>query len=186
MTASVKGTSVLAALTASVMAEKRAESRKLTPVAGETHVAAISEAHLLPNDVGVFMSNERLHDHAKELRRFAANALAIADGIDVMLGSSSSLVEKADPLAEQKERERAADEKHADKEPVDFNAAFKAKQEAAQASVFPDVVTTIDGSETREVVPEWTCPVHHKSATKVSAKTNREYIGCPDCNQFKR
>lgn len=164
-------TSVLKQLTASVQtasAEKQAAARKLTPVEGEA---------ALPNDVGVFMSNERLRDHAKELRRFAADALAIADGLDAMGGETTVTEAPVDLDAVRKEKEREADEKAAE---PNFNADFKAKQVEAQAKVFAadPAVASVDAG--------WVCPDHGKSALKTSAKTNRQYIGCPDCNQFKR
>src|SRR4051812_17829855 len=79
------GATVLAKLTADVRSNKETHAKtakQLTPVAGETRPPA------LPNDVGVFLSNEALHDHAKTLRKFAADAIAIADGLDEMLAGS--------------------------------------------------------------------------------------------------
>ncbi len=160
--ADTKGASILATLTAEVMAEKKGEARKLTPLAGDT----------LPNDTGMFMSNEVLHARSKQLREFAAEAIAIADGLDAMIGPGTigEFVKADDPVdldAARKEKEAAADSK--------FAADFAAKQEAAQAAVYtPDA-------------PEgWTCPTHNKATEKTSPKTGKTYIGCPDCNLFKR
>jgi hypothetical protein len=32
----------------------------------------------------------------------------------------------------------------------------------------------------------WTCPTHRKAVVKVSSRSGREYVGCPDCNLFER
>jgi hypothetical protein len=142
--------SKLSALTASVMAEKKVAAKTLTPLAAERPV--------LPDDVGVLLSNEALYDHAKTLRRFAADALAIADGLDELTNKRSEKVDVIDIDVARKEKEAAAD----------FNADFKAKQKQAQSSTF-----------------EWVCPVHQKATTKKSP-AGREFLGCPECNQFKR
>lgn len=180
-----KGTSVLANLTAAVMSEKKTEARKLTPVAGEVAPAK----PVMPNDVGVFMSNETLAQHRDALRKFAADAVAIAEGIDVMLGEPEAVARKtkADEELEQKLAEKEADRKAADAK-RDFNAEFAAQQKAAQAAVFkPTVVPDV----TEDVTPAepdlgWLCPEHGKAIIKTSAKTQRQFVGCPDCNQFKR
>lgn len=188
---SEKGTSVLASLTASVMQDKKAEARKLTPVEGEA--GAIGAG--MPNDVGVFMSNEALHSHAKELRRFAADAIAIADGLDAMLAGTylgdSKGEAKADPAEAQKEKEREADARVAaaveagDPSVASFKEAFEKKQREAQAAVFQHAAA--DEADEPEATDEWRCPVHDvPGTTKTSSKTGREFIGCPQCNAFKR
>lgn len=180
--AAEKGTSVLASLTASVMAEKKTEARKLTPVEGEFKAPA------LPNDVGIFFSNEQLLDHAKDLRRFAADAIAIADGLDQMVGGSSENPGHktiADIEREkQRDKEREADERVAEKveaeDPsvADFATKFAEKQKQAQEAVFAQQAEQVDLG--------WKCPEHGKATVKTSAKTQRQYVGCPDCNQFQR
>lgn len=174
-----KGTSVLASLTASVMAEKKTEARKLTPVEGEF------KPPTLPHDVGLFMSNERLADHAKELRKFAAEAIAIADGLDTMVGGSSVLaVDTAKAKADKKKaKEAEADARVAEKveagDPsvIDFAAQFAEKQRQAQEAVL---------TQPEQVDLGWKCPEHGKATVKTSAKTQRQYVGCPDCNLFQR
>lgn len=188
MAAPSKGTSVLASLTAEVMATKtKASGARLTPVEGEKGALPLEMAKL-PNDVGVFMSNEALHDHAKQLRKFAGDAIAIADGLDGLLSESSETKAKADPNAERKAKEAEGDAKALERatlsqtappeeaqtappetSPEAFAAEFAAKAAAAQAATF----TT-----------KWRCPTHAKPGVpKVSAK-GRDFIGCPDCTQF--
>lgn len=180
-------TSVLASLTAEVMGEKtKAAAKTLTPVAGESTFPL--ERALIPNDTGVFMSNEALHDHAKNLRKFASDAIAIADGLDQLLVEPSVDEKVVDLDAARKSKEAEGDAKaellkqmkaapievveaiaaEADK----FAADYAAKQAAAQAATF-----SAKGG--------WHCPVHNKPGVpKVSGK-GRDFIGCPDCNQFQ-
>jgi hypothetical protein len=176
-------TSVLAQLTATVMAEKKKASSTLTPVAGEERPASVPH-HTpapamtpsgIPADLpGAFMAGEAMSDASSDLRKYAANLRRyaddlekVADGIDVVRGvpdaveaQSKADVEREAALA-QKEKERQADEKA--KSP-DFNSLAK----AAQAAAFG-----------------WVCPVHGKSVTKTSSK-GREFKGCPECTQFER
>ena len=205
--------SVLASLTAEVMADKKTEARKLTPVTGEKGGLPLERA-ALPNDVGVFMSNEALFTHAKQLRKFASDAIAIADGLDVMLAASSIEAPHEDSpevkAAKQKAIERLADAKAAERaaaqpdyidpaavgqvaeaevaeaepeaepEQTTFAEDFAAKAKAAQDATFTKP------SEPEPVEDGWKCSIHGKAVTKTSPKTGREFIGCPDCNQFAR
>lgn len=184
--AAEKGTSVLASLTATVMGEKVAAARpQLTPVAGEAHTPG------LPNDTGLFMSNERLRTHAAELRKFAGEAIAIADGLDAMSGLPDTVPETPVSLdAIRKEKEAEADAKAA----TQFDIEMAAKAAAAQAAVFtgPTVeedVAAVSMPNVPALPPEvdgWVCPLHGKAITKTSNKSGREYRGCPDCNLFER
>jgi hypothetical protein len=178
-------TSMLAKLTAEVMADKKAAAGTLTPVEGEVAPPR------LPNDVGVLFSNEALREHQQKLRQFAADALAIADGLDPMLGGPvGDAADVVDLDAARKQKEKEADEKAAE---PDFNAAFRAQQEEAQAKVFKPGVAglaeELDDARGDTVASDalgWECPTHGKAVTKTSARTGREFIGCPDCNLFKR
>ena len=172
-----KGASVLASLTAEVMAEKKSEARKLTPVAGEVVPFPLERAGI-PNDTGIFMSNERMFEHAKQLRQFAADAIAIADGLDAMLATSSDPAETpSDPAAEVKSKEAAADAK--------FAAKFEAQKAEAQAATFKEPSPTVEAAG--DTGSDWVCPTHDvPGIEKTSPKTGRTFIGCPDCNQFKR
>lgn len=179
MTAEKTGTSVLAQLTADVMAEKKSEARKLTPVAGETGGSTFPlERALIPNDTGLFMSNETLHAHAKQLRKFAADAIAIADGLDALLSESSNPEDVVDINAARKALEAKADAK--------FRADFAAKQAEAQAKVFAPTESLDDDGQETYTDFGWLCETHGKAVEKISAKTARKFIGCPDCNAFKR
>lgn len=160
-----KGVSVLASLTADVMREKKAEARKLTPVAGE--VAQLQPAPALPRTQEMFpndMPGEVVQQKAAELTRIIDHLTQSRDAL-LRLVELPLPSEVIDPVVAQKEAEKAADEK--------FAAEFAAKQEAAQTAVFAPVVA------------KWACPLHGKRTTKTS-KTGVEFIGCPDCNLFKR
>jgi len=176
------GQSALAALTAEVMQGKKTEARKLTPVAGEAGAAELP----LPNDVGVFMSNEALHNHAKALRKFAVDAIAIADGIDVMV-SGTYLGDSTDDKVVDLDAERKAREAEGDAKA--FARDFEAKQKAAQEATFkhPDAEDhLLHPTAAEPPVTDWVCPDHGKPGIGKTSKAGRPYIGCPDCNKFER
>lgn len=168
MSAPAARSSVLATLTANVMAEKKAAAKTLTPVAGERAPRVLPHTEAaFPNDI----PQEVIQQKVAELTRIINHLTESRDALAALIGQEPPNV--VDLKEVQKQKERAADERAA---APDFNADFKSKQEEAIASVFP-------GPEAKT---DWECPVHHKSATKTSAKTQREYIGCPDCALFKR
>jgi hypothetical protein len=207
-------TSVLAALTKSVMEEKtKASGRRLTPVAGEVAPAVMTQ--VLPKTKAPFpddMPQEVVEQKAAELTRIIEH---LTDARDAML----ALVEKPKPEevvdldAIRKQKEAALDAEHAaaqaardeaileavdsvyDPEP-DFAADFAAKQAAAQAAVFSEPsgasvaleedMTADENGRITTPDPEWTCPDHGKAIEKVSPATNKTFIGCPDCSKFKR
>ena len=76
----------------------------------------------------------------------------------------------------------------------EFEADLKAKERAAQEATFTGSQQGGNAGEAEEpdvVKPEpsdeWRCPVHDKAGVvKTSDKTGRQFIGCPDCNSFKR
>lgn len=189
--------SVLASLTAEVMADKKTEARKLTPVAGEAGAPRIA-------DEVAFLGHEEVESVIRELRRAGNEALAAADRLELGLGKTPEdrAAEKA--ATDQKLAEREADRKAADREkakagdakaaarvaaaepvegeveaPTDFAAAFAAKQAEAQAQVFGKPAAA-------EPEAEWKCPTHDKVGVAKTSKAGRPFIGCPDCNQFKR
>lgn len=183
-------TSVLATLTAAVMDEKKAAARTLTPIPGELSPAPNPLPHDLP---GAYMSNETMIMTAKDLRMHAARLLEIADALDVVTGVPAAAEADAAKLAatEVKLAEREADRQAKER---NFNADFEAKSQAAQLAAFgPDEVEVEDTKTDAEVEDEyegpkaddWTCPEHDRRATKTSAKTGREFIGCPECNEYE-
>lgn len=169
-------TSVLAALTAEVMQDKKAAARKLTPVAGEKGAAPMAQA-TIPNDVGLFMSNERLHTHSQELRKFAEEAIAIADGLDAMLHESSSTEKPIDLDAERRAREAEGDAKAAEREAAaEPTESLAERMERLKAEAQAATFTPPEGA--------WTCPDHGKAIDK-PRKRGGTYRGCPDCNKFE-
>lgn len=186
---SEKGTSVLSKLTAEVMAEKKTEVRKLTPVAGEAGTSLTSPS--LPNDIGVIFSNEQLREAMGALRRYSTMLTDVAEGIAVYVGDPVAVERQKvrDTALEQKLAEKEADRQAAKRgEAADFNAAFKAKQEEAQAATFEADAEGEPDESPALLLPVdygWVCPDHGKAANKTSPQ-GRQYVGCPDCNKFKR
>src|SRR4051812_23459688 len=95
--------SVLATLTATVMAEKTAAARTLTPVAGEVGVLPVTTAPF-PND----MPSEVVAQKVKELTRIITH---LTESRDALAALAEVPVVSADPIDTQKAAEKAADEK---------------------------------------------------------------------------
>lgn len=206
--------SVLQDMTKGILETKATKASKLTPVQGETSttVAAMAAA-LLPNDVGIFMSNETLASHADDLRKFAANLIAVADGLDAMVRGEKPAGPVADREAEggpeyarilstpggkvkdaeaakTKWLEAQADAKHAaTEEPFDERMVRLSKE--AQSAVF----ASLDDGAAVEPAPApvssegWQCPDHGRTAIQhTKSRKGREYDMCmaPDCDHFER
>lgn len=187
-------TSILARLTADIMAEKQKVNRAtLTPVAGEAKPSPVVRSESitpsLPHDLpGAFMSAETMTMHAASLRKYAADLRRyaddlekVADGIDVVNGVPDKVEElttaerKREEALALRERERQGDERA--KSPD-----FKSIQQAAQDAAFGPLGTV----STQSIATEWTCPEHKvPGVVKTSAK-GREFVGCPDCKAFQR
>jgi len=171
-------TSVLAKLTASVMEEKRAAKRALTPVAGE--VVTPEPPPQAPLD-GTIPGVPFPYDHGDLIGKALADArrdiefvLKGIESLETYFGKWQDIATGDTTSADiVKEKEREADARIKAQELADFNADFEAKQKAAQEAVFG------------EDEPEWVCPDHGKSVTKTSSK-GREFLGCPECNKFQR
>lgn len=208
MTIPSSRTSVLAKLTADVMAEKKTAARALTPVAGESRPAPIPT--VFPSDMdGSFMSHEAMAMASKDLRRHAVNMVQIADAIDVLSGMETEV--KPSPVDTTKQKEREADARAAKRagsvksfEDIPQVAAARAMMDAdttesfaerqtrlaeeAQAAldtVLPQLPHTPFNDLPAEM-PGWKCPTHGKVIVKISSKTSRKFNGCPDCNLFER
>lgn len=156
-----KRTSVLATLTATVMAEKKAAA-KLTPVEGERPVTPVLPPTNapFPND----MPQEVVAQKVGELTRIIGHLTEARDALAAL--TATPVGEVVDLDAERKAREKEADARAAE---PDFNAAYKAQQVEAQAAAFSG----------------WVCPDHHQVTVKQSRKTGRDYNGCPVCNKFE-
>lgn len=170
-----KGGSVLAALAAEVMATKTTEARKLTPVAGEAPPPVLPKTtESFPNDI----PQEVIEQKVGELTRIIDHLVEARDALAALV--EAPVPEKiVDLKAVQKAKEASAD----------FNAEFRAKQEAAQEAAFAqDAHDASLPDEDGLPQPDfgWVCPDHAKATMKTSAKTGRQFVGCPDCNLFKR
>lgn len=193
--------SVLQDMTKDIMTTKATKASKLTPVAGESGMTVAAVAATLPNDVGVFMSNEALIDHAKALRKFAADAVTIADGLDAMAASNTlppsapQVDEKAAKAAAKKAAEQEGDRKAAASgtgPAVHDNGEFAARlarlQQEAQASVF---TAADDGAEEPVAAKTdgWSCPEHGPDfLTTINPRKGDPYLMCdvPDCEQYEK
>lgn len=173
-------TSVLAKLTAEVMAEKRTAAKALTPVEGEARPTTTGQPlptgpldgkHKTsfpfddPQTILIALSTARKHVDA-----IRSELDHVADGVkalETLYGGGIKEDSAPDPKAAQKEREKEADE------------SFKERQERlaaeAQEAVF----------KPKEVSDSWVCPDHGEAIDKVSSK-GRPFRGCPTCNKFER
>jgi hypothetical protein len=160
-----------------VKEQKAAAAKGLTPTLDERPTVAA-----LPNDVGVFMSNEALINHAKELRKFAADAIAIADGLDAM--AASALLPASAPVPSEKESKAAAQKAiEAEGDEKAFARDYEAKMKAAQDATF-----TQPKEEPAKLSDDgWTCDEHGSDYTvKTSRSGTRVYRQCNQCKEFER
>lgn len=195
--------SVLDQMTAGIMGPKATKAAKLTPIKGEESTTVAAMAGLtIPADVpGVLMAREGMADVAKDLRTQAGFLLAVADGLDVILGVPDAVERDAEKkaatdkaLAEKEADRKAADRKAAEAgdkraekrmtEQEEFEAGLAAKAEAAQAATF----TALDDDGTVEpAAPVWTCPTHGEANIHnlVARKSGRKYRACGSCDQYE-
>jgi|GEM_PF-3295399 len=164
---------------------------KLTPVGLEASGTKPSLA--LPQDTGLFMSNEALHVHAQSLRAFSADAIAIAEGIDLMVAAAvGKSVPVLDPkvvaAAELKVAEKLSDEKAKGR---DFAKDFAKLQAEAEAAVYTssDAVAEEPAAPAAPAGDGWVCPTHGADTIKqLRSRKGREYAACQTagCGQFER
>jgi hypothetical protein len=199
--------SVLQDMTKDIMTTKATRSQKLTAVAGESGMTVASVALTLPNDVGVFMSNEALIDHAQALRKFAADAIAIADGLDAMAAgpnlppSLPVIDEKAAAINAKKAAEQEGDRKAAASKADDGSEAFKERLDRLSAEAQAAVFTAADDDGTQPESPfnslphelpvtdGWTCPEHgSKDLSTITPRKGDPYrmCGVGDCEYFEK
>jgi len=169
--------SVLQTLAAEVMETKKAASRSLTPIPGEVPVPILPRTPApFPNDI----PQEVVEQKAAELTRIIEHLTEARDALLVLVARPlpANVVDldaiKAGKEAAADARVEAAVAEDAPHLSDEFKASFAAKQAEAQAAVFHDV-------------DAWHCSTHMKQGIeKTSETTGRTYIGCPDCNSFKR
>lgn len=157
------GQSVLSNMAAQLMQSKQVASAKLTPVpAGNLPTTSAP----FPNDVPA----EVVQAAVKNIRREVQYILTALDAIDEAVGAPDpAALINMDELA--KEKERAADEKFAER--------FERLKAEAQAATFSHAEPADDLG--------WVCPTHGSAKPRQSAK-GRDYIGCgeDECKAFKR
>lgn len=168
---------VLDEMTKGVVERKAAKSGpKLTPVGTEASPLKPSQVGI-PEVPEVFLTNEAVADIAKDLREQAAILVRVAEGLENL--TATVRVESSDPLAEQKAKERAADEKHAipltpqAQKLTENIAAIKAKAEAPKPAA--------------PVADGWSCPTHGVTDIKeLTSRAGRAYRACGQCDQFEK
>lgn len=186
--------SVLDAMTAGIMGAKANKATGLTPVGSEKGGPL---AGALPSDVpGVLMSNEALTDISSKLKADAATMLAIANGIDILLGIEGPTQDHKDQQAAQARKlaEREADRKADDRTKaaegnkgaatrVEFAEKFEAQQKAAQASVFKNADASVERRQ-----GEWSCSTHTEPPVRLLSRKGRSYLMCSQvgCEEFER
>lgn len=204
MTIAEGRTSVLAKLTADVMAEKKVAARTLTPVEGEVRPSikpapekaaapipdvALLKGDIFPYDGGIseqaVFSIRNIRDNLSKITQYGAMIEECLQSIEREVGLHVGGIPKREPGAPtaeelaQKEKEKFADD-------------LAAKAKAAQAQVFTEpsgeaVALAEDmGEDESEEADGWTCPDHGKAIDKVSAKSGRTFRACPDCKLFER
>jgi hypothetical protein len=152
--------SVLSNMAASLMQDKQTASAKLTPVPSSLPTTSAP----FPNDVPA----EVVQAAVKNIRREVQYILTALDAIDEAVGAPDPVaLINMDELA--KEKERAADEKFAER--------FERLKAEAQAATFQAPADDL----------AWVCPEHGSAKPRKSAK-GRDYIGCgnDECKAFKR
>jgi hypothetical protein len=197
---------VLDDMTKGITERKSAKAgANLTPVGVEA--SGVKPSLTLPNDTGMLMSNEALAQHRDYLRKAAADMLAIADGIAVLVGDEAETAAAAAKTAatEAKLAEREADRKAADREAAaagdkkaakrvedseEFEARMQRLQKEAQAAVF----TASDDAPKGPVVPAtpadgWVCPEHGAEDIEELSSRLRPagYLACAvaGCGEFE-
>jgi ElaB/YqjD/DUF883 family membrane-anchored ribosome-binding protein len=168
--------------------KKAAAGASLTPVGLEGLPTKPSMVGV-PDVAEVFLTNEALHDHAQNLRKFAADAIAIADGLDAMTtkDSTPTVSPKAAAVAEKKAAEKKADEKFSDR--------MDRLKKKTQATVFEADDPVGEPSPGNPNTPEvsaddgWQCPEHEDEDIKNMTSRLRPagYLACavPGCGEFE-
>lgn len=173
---------------------------KLTPVG--TEVAGVTpSADRLPNDVGVFMSNERLAEHRASLVQFIEDATAIVAGIDDMLGgppeqakaSVNDAVEAekvANKQADAKAKARAAKAakpKAAEPKDEPFDERLARLKQEAEASVYGTALPDVSVDIEEPVDDGWQCPEHgNQDIKELVSRKGRNYRACGLCSEFEK
>jgi metal-dependent amidase/aminoacylase/carboxypeptidase family protein len=154
----------------------------------------------VPNDTGMFMSSEVAMDHAKYLRKTAADLIAIADGLDARFASDTvspsapvvdeKAAKKAAKKAAEDEGDRKAAAREADDGSEDFKVRMKRLSDEAQAATF----TAADAGSPEPEAPAppttgWVCPEHGDfQLTTVKPRVGDPYLMCGvgDCEHYER
>lgn len=164
----------------------KAAGPSLTPVGAEASPTQPSRT-AIPDVPEVFLTNEAVADIAKDLRTQAATLVAVADGLDNLTKKPSHTPPDIKAAAQEavKAIEQKADAKFAEE--------FKAKQEAAQAAVFPDldaeVVNPVEEVAKASLDDGWVCPDHGgTNLVSLTSRKGRPYTACnfKGCSQFEK
>jgi hypothetical protein len=196
---------VLDEMTKNITDRKSAKAgANLTPVGVEA--SGVKPSLTLPNDTGVLMSNERLVEVRDQLRAGAADMLAIADGIAVLVGDPVESAEAAAKTAatEQKLAEKEADRRDADRKAADkgdkkaakrvedaesFDARMKRLSDEAKAATFTASDDAPKPTNGPTPTTGWVCPEHGAEDIEELSSRLRPagYLACAvaGCGEFE-
>lgn len=216
------GSSVLSNMVAGVMQQKTTGKppATLTPTVLEapTKVAPLDGKHevMFPYDDPQTV-NRAILDGLEQIEKLIQATAHVRNGLIALAALYGTPVEgdaaKAS-VAEMAEKQRKAEEAHADAKaamakakakpkppetPDEFKEDFARKQAEAQAAVFGNPVPSAkpapepepdeDDDEDEDPAPThagWVCPTHKKAIVKRSTRRQVDYRACPDCDQFER
>lgn len=177
---------VLDDMVAGIMGKKAEKAAKLTPVG--------TEASKFPRDVpGQLMAAEEMKAIATHLRNNAATLIEIANGLDVLTGEPSAVIEDAKRRmeVEQRLKEREADRRVADAaaaEAGDKRAQVRVAAAVEDEESFADRQRRI-ADEAQRAIFGWSCPTHgNDQVLDRTSPKGRQYRVCavPNCKEFER
>jgi hypothetical protein len=192
----VRTQDVLDEMVRGIMGVKANKAALLTPVGTET-----AKLPSLPNDLGAFMSNERLAEAAKQLRANAALFLEVAEGIDVLIGVPAAVeADNAKTAArDQHLLEIASDLRMKDiaaAEAGDKRAAARIEAQSRDedltermARLTTEAQDHAFGKAATPSPTTWTCSTHgDEQLVEHKSPKGRVYAACavPNCKEFQR
>lgn len=162
--------SVLAAMTASIMKAKQGKGTTLTPVGPETAPVRVT---ILPDKAKASFPNdhpvESIRSALLTLRREVQHILEAIEAIEAVSGAVDPVPTAAE-VTRTTEVLQAQSESEADARQREFDAALAAKAAAAQAAAWPK---------------GWACPTHGGTTETRTSRKGRVYAACTQCQEFE-
>lgn len=158
---------------------------KLTPVGTEASGTKPSAARI-PDVPTVFLTNEALHDVAKDLRRQAGLLIEVADGLDVMTAPVFPDLEEAGLLPKATKEAKRLEGKEPE---VPFAETYATLVEKAKAATFTAADAPAEEPTPPAPATGWACPQHGaESLATLTSRKGRVYTACTvkGCDHFER